>query len=215
MAERKFGREVTVEELKQMVEGDVPVELPYYKTRSTSLGTKSKRLEPKKAQTLPVDCKALTESSLGGKVQKEKEAAVTNETNAREDSSDSDSEVEKARIAFLEAKIRSAERKKNKSRTIDDTLPHKPQEPGPSHLPRPPIPYPYNPSYWSPISPERPGHQSPVSPFATPTTIGSPSTIPPGSRDSGNVTYNLTTDSYNDSSLSYRHHVTKRARKKD
>ncbi len=192
---------------EQMAEGVLPVELPNHKTMSMPVATK-KHMEPKKAQTLPMGSKTLSEPSFGGRGQIEKET-VTNDATVSEGSGDSDSEVERKRIALFEAMEKKARRKKDKAKTMDDILPrpnqkreasdHLHQAPSPRVTASPPLP-------WMPPSP----FSSPT--FAMP-TMGSPSAMspPPGSHDSGNVTLNVTTDSYNDNSI---HHtvttVTKR-----
>jgi len=180
-----------------MAEGDLPVELPNYKTMSRYDEVTKKRPEPQKAQTLPMSSKALDEPSLGGRSHS-KLGTVTSAAKASEDS-DSDSEVEKARIALLEAQKKRAERKKNlKARTVDDTLPHPMYAPQLSNHPPHPSPtgFPYSNIPWnSPVQ---------AAPFATP---ASPSAMSPTASEwssgtgSGNVTYNVTADSYNDNSF--------------
>ena len=185
----------------QMAEGDLPVELPNYKTMSRYDEVTKKRPEPK-AQTLPMSNKALDEPFLGGR-NHSKQGTVTSAVKASEDS-DSDPGVGKAQMALLEAQKRAERKKNSKARTVDDTLPHPIYAPQLSnHSPHPSptgFPGPYSNIPWNSQFPVQ------AAPFATP---ASPSIMSPTPSDwssgtgSGNVPYNVTTDSYNDYSFRF------------
>jgi len=180
-----------------MAEGVLPVELPNYKkmSRYNSEVTK-KRPEPQKAQTLPMSSKA---PSLGGRSHMGQET-VTSDAKATEDS-DPDSEVERIQIALLEAKKKRAERKK--ARTVDDTLPRQPDTAQASnHPPLHPtgFPGPYPRTPWNSAQPPALWQAALAMPGSPMSPTGSEWPGSPASTGSGNFTYNLTSDCYNDNS---------------
>ena len=178
---------------QQLTEGVLPVELPNHKmtTKTNDSLTIKRHLEPRKAQSLPI---SFVEPLLGGGEDcTGKQKMTSGGTDA-----DLDREIEQAQLALAEAEKKRAERKMAKARSMDDALPIRKQQAPSTH---PVFPHTYN--QWNFPPALSSSHQLPVSAFALPNMAPSYA-ISPGpewkNTNSGNVTYNVTTDCYNDNS---------------
>jgi len=182
---------------QQLTEGVLPVELPNLKmtTKSNDLLTVKRHLEPRKTQGLPI---SFVEPLLGGEDCIGKQKMTSGGTDA-----DLDWELEQARLALAEAEKKSAERKMAKAKSMDDAIPIRKQQAPSTH---PASPHPYN--QWNFPPAPCSSHQLPVPAFALLNMAPSYAMSGPEwkNTNSGNVTYNVTTDCYNDNSTA----ITKR-----